>query len=167
MAESSSVVDSKISTVRAAVANHFNESESRGKRFEDRLTEYVDIQKENAEVGEKAKSDLAASKKSLAAKERELKNLNNLALISGAYSSIMEAELMFQSGKSKEAASKLESIKGPVWKASGIYPESKDKLRGLMGPIDGLIGQWKRNDKKGSSVSIRETLQSILKKYTT
>jgi len=155
----------EINQVNSNLKHFQKNAQTQGKAFEDMLTEYVELQRKSAENGHQVKADLLAAQAKLKTVNSKLQSHSSVALLNSAYQQTLEAELLFQKGQSEAAATLLLGTKSAIWKSSSTYPDSKDKLRGLMGPIDGLAGKWKRNDKSGNTAEIRETLQSLLKKY--
>ncbi len=63
-----------------------------------------------------------------------------------------------------QAAEKLLSIKGSIWKSGDAIPQAKEELRKLMGPIDYIASQWKAGENSRTVDSVTKVLQDTLQK---
>lgn len=89
-------------------------------------------------------------KEEVAKLKAQLAKINRYADLKLAYTQLLEAEAKKQDDAA-QAAELLLATKGPIWKSSTKFPNLKDKLQGLMGPIDSLANKWKTGDTSGTS----------------
>ena len=93
--------------------------------------------------------------------QQELAAQTKLAELKTAYRSVIESELEKKSNP-QEAAEKLLSTKGPIWKASTQHASVKTNLQALMTPIDVLASKWKSGDTNGTVQPVFKVLKQTL-----
>lgn len=93
--------------------------------------------------------------------QQELAAHSKLAELKIAYQSVIESELEKKSNP-QEAAEKLLSTKGPIWKASTQHASVKTNLQALMIPIDVLASKWKSGDTNGTVQPVFKVLKQTL-----
>lgn len=113
----------------------------------DVLTEFINQQNLFEQRYQEAQAELAQHKQN--------------ATLTKTYSTLLEAEILQNEGNFEEAATILKASKDSIWAAGDLYPSHKDKLQGLMQPIDESAQAWQ----SGNPVSIQsiyQTIQSVL-----
>lgn len=93
--------------------------------------------------------------------KQQLAKHTKLLELKKAYQVVIESELEKNSSP-QDAAEKLLSTKGPIWKASTQHASVKTNLQGLMGPIDVLASKWKAGDTNGTVQPVFKVLKQTL-----
>lgn len=81
------------------------------------------------------------------------------------YSDLLAAELLQKEKKFSDAAALLKASKDSIWQAGDQYPTHKEKLQGLMQPIDESLQQW-QNNKAKTIQPIYQIVGTVLKTVT-
>jgi len=126
------------------------------------LDSYIEEQKALETELSGMEDSLKFAKAELSAKSTKLDNAEKRRLLEQALSTVLQAEVFNRFQNSSAASSTLLSSKDAIWKSSGNFPKSSDKLKKLMGPIDSLAKKWERGEFTESSLSIRKTIKEVL-----
>lgn len=86
----------------------------------------------------------------------------DIARLSATLSKISHAESLRNQGKHKQAAEILKAVKDPIWKTGDVFTSEQAALRGLMWPIDQVMGRWNNNDGSADTAKISATIKRIL-----
>lgn len=81
------------------------------------------------------------------------------------YRNLLTAELLQKEGKFPEAAALLKASKDNIWMTGDKHPSHKEKLQGLMQPIDEVLQAWEGGNSK-SIQTIYQTVGSTLQATT-
>lgn len=105
------------------------------------------------------------SKLGKAAEDANNQKLASLQQRLGLYktlSTINQANRLRAEGKGANAAEKLLETKKPIWEAGDTFTDKKNRLQGLMEPIDILVEAWKKGDTSMATDSIRHEIEAVL-----
>lgn len=93
--------------------------------------------------------------------KEQLAKHTKLLELKKAYQTVIESELE-KNTNPQDAAEKLLSTKGAIWKTSTQHEKVKTNLQGLMGPIDVVASKWKSGDTDSTVQPVFKVLKQTL-----
>lgn len=151
MAASSSAMNQRLSRMESA----------QYKNHQFLLTQLEVVTKAPAPAPAPVASNNSALKAETEKLKQQLAKHTKFADLKKAYNDVIESELE-KLTSAPEAAEKLLSTKGAIWKTSTRYPKVKESLQGLMGPIDVLAAKWKSGDTTRTVQPVFKVLKKTL-----
>lgn len=153
-------VQDALADVRSELSDASTHNDSKNENLLARMDSFS---AEQVKLAKSTKAASAADPKVLKAKNQTITRLKESQAMHNAYAMVLRAELAGIEKQGAAAAKLLSSTKSVIWKTSGKWNKSKDPLRGLMGPIDSLVGKWERGDYSGNTKAIQKVLLGVLK----
>lgn len=163
-------MDNTVATLQSSIS----QNQAKAQVNDESLLQKIELvleQQEGAEVLASTRKQLSSANKLVGEKDKKLQQnktqISSMQLQRSAYKlymTVLEAELSRRDKNSAVSSEKLKSIKSGVWKLSEKVPDSKDKLRGLMAPIDVISSAWKQGNFSKDSSAIQQVLLAVIKK---
>jgi anion-transporting ArsA/GET3 family ATPase len=82
------------------------------------------------------------------------------------YTNLLLTEQMRQAGQLSEAAELLKAQKDIIWQSGDRYPEHKERLQGLMQPIDEGSQQWQNGNAEHRLGDVANTIRDVIGNIT-